>query len=529
MSTIQHLVSVPFDEISSIPKLIKDFLRGDLQRFEDAHFSNSGVKTKIDKKQSYYSQEKREVLVDVLKDQFKGLELSEIQKTNIELLKNSNTTTVVTGHQLNLFSGPAFFIYKIMQTIKLAKELSTTKNPIVPVFWMATEDHDFEEINHFKTEDSYYEIFGKSGGAVGRIGIEDDFFVDKFEKDFKDFVFGTELILMLKKAYQKGNTLAQATRILVQELFSSYGLLILDGDDARLKAFMKPLFKKELIEQTLEKSSKNDIEFLKEKYGKVQVNPREINLFYLSQTRNRIEKIGDNFHIVDTDIVFSQEELLTELENFPERFSPNAVLRPMYQETILPNIAYVGGNAEIMYWLELQDYFKAVETPFPFLIPRNSILFLKEKTISKIEKFNLSINDFLSDFPSLEKKVLLENSALLNEINTKEIVLRDNFSSLAKKAEETDKTFLNLVNAEEKRQLKSYDKMRKRLLRAEKKKEQEKLERLENLFLAVHPSRVWQERVYNFSVFYADFGREWLEACYHDLDIEKSELIILSV
>ncbi|HAI79644.1 MAG TPA: bacillithiol biosynthesis cysteine-adding enzyme BshC, partial [Chryseobacterium sp.] len=257
--------------------------------FGNQLFNDENIENQFRLKAQEFSSEKRKILFDVLQEQYSGFKLNEKQEENLNSVLQENTFTVTTGHQLNLFTGPAFFIYKILQTIKLADELNR-KFPgrnTVPVFWMATEDHDFEEINHFKTENRYYETKAKAGGAVGRIIVEDDFFISEFEEEFKDSVFGTELILLMKKAYKKGNSLAQATRILVQELFASYGLLVIDGDDAKLKSQMKERFRNELLHQELFESTKETVAYLSEAYGKVQVNPREINLFYLTETRNR--------------------------------------------------------------------------------------------------------------------------------------------------------------------------------------------------------------------------------------------------
>ena len=525
---MQKTKNISFQQIGSIPQLIKDFLNKKLTDFNDFVFDNQLVKSKTENKKNFFDSGKRQILHQVFTEQLSGFQLSENQELNLKSILLENTFTVTTGHQLNLFSGPVFFVYKILQTIKFAEHLNQNHpdSHFVPVFWMATEDHDFEEINHFRTENNFFEIKAKSGGAVGRIDVEDTFFIDQFSEEFKDSVFGTELILMMKNAYKKGNTLAEATRILVQELFADFGLLILDGDHPDLKKQMKTIFRKELLQETLYHSTKNKVYFLKNQYGKVQVNPREINLFYLSETRNRIEKIGNQFQIVDTNQTFSEEEILLELENFPEKFSPNAVLRPAFQESVLPNIAYIGGNAEIMYWLELPDYFSASEIPFPFLVPRNSMLMISEKNLSKIEKFGLTIDDFLLDFATLSKDFLLEKNEILETIQQKENVLKNQFSDLQQKAELTDKTFANLVAAEEKRQLKSFERMKKRLLRAEKIKHQEKMERLENLFLQIHPRGIWQERVDNFSVFYSELGKQWLRNCYQEMSAANSELIV---
>lgn len=523
--------NISFSDIGSIPLPVKDFLNDNLSGFKENRFSLENFKNQISSKEKSFTQEQRNVLFEVLSDQLSGLELSEKQHENLHLLKERNTFTVVTGHQLNLFSGPSFFVYKILQTIKIADFLKENfpNHNFVPIFWLASEDHDFEEINHFKTREHYYEIHGKSGGAVGRINIEDQFFITRFKEEFKDSVYGTELIRWIEEAYKIGNTLTQATKILVNRLFSEFGLLMIDGDDKRLKVQMKETFKDELLNKSLFENSKNKVNYLEEKYGKVQVNPREINLFYLSETRDRIDFQNGKYFVLDKNIQFTEEEILAELKNHPEKFSPNALMRPVYQETVLPNLAYIGGNAEIMYWFELKDYFKNINIPFPVLIPRNSMLFVEEKQLSKIQKLNLKLEDFFGNFAEVIKRNLLEDSELSVLIDEKETEIKSVFTQLKDKSSLTDRTFRNLVEAEETRQLKSYEKMRKRLLRAEKIKQSEKLERMENLFLAMHPGKIWQERVFNFSVFYSDFGRSWLQTCYTEMSVDKSELIIIAI
>lgn len=528
---LKTINKISFNDIENIPQLVKDFLNQKIEGFENNTFSLDHFKDQIHLKQNSFTPDQRQILSDVLEKQLSDLTLSSKQKENLENLRQSNTFTITTGHQLNLFSGPVFFVYKILQTIKTCTYLKENFPDFnfVPVYWMASEDHDFAEINHFKTENNYYEINEKSGGPVGRITISDTFFISEFEKEFKDSVFGTELILMMKEAYKVGNTLTEAIKTLVNRLFSEFGLLIMDGDSKELKNQIKDIFRDELLHFSLQKNSKEKVDFLTRKYGKVQVNPRDINLFYLSETRDRIDFDGEQYSAVDTDKRFTQEEILQELDSYPERFSPNALMRPVYQEKVLPNLAYIGGNAEIMYWLELKDYFAAVGIPFPVLIPRNSMLFIKEKTVGKIEKLDLSIEDFFGNFTAITNQKILKDSSVLSLLEEKEMLLEKGFSELKTIAETTELSFGNMVKAEEVRQLKSFKRMKKRLLHAEKIKQSELLERLEKLFLDVHPSKTWQERVYNFSVFFSDYGYSWLENCWEEMVVQESKLIIVAI
>lgn len=521
-------MTIDFQHIPSIPQLIKDFLGKKLDGFQNNTFGLDNFKNQISEKQQSYADDKRELLYNAIFAQNQEEQLSPKQLEYLFSLKDNNTFTIATGHQLNLFTGPVFFIYKILQTIKTAEFLKSNfpEHNFVPVFWMATEDHDFDEINHFKTRDHYYEIKGNAGGDVGSIRIEDTFFIQEFEKEFKDHIYGTELILWIKKAYQHGKTHTEAIRYLVNQLFADYGLLTIDGNSKELKSQVKDIFRKELLSKQLFETTKTQRQFLEDNYGKVQVNPREINLFYLTETRNRIEKINNEYFILDTNLKFSEEEILNELENHPEKFSPNAVLRPAYQETIMPNLAYVGGNAEIMYWIELKDYFESINLPFPILIPRNSMLFLEEKTFRKIEKSGLQVEDFFGNFAGVINQKILYHNEIQSLLEKKKQDLIHSFSEIKLKAAQTDQTFANLVSAEETRQLKSYKRMQKRLLKAEKLKQSEKVDQLQNLFLKVHPGGTWQERVFNFSVFYADLGKQWIADSYQQMDVQKSELII---
>ena len=528
---MRTLKTLDFKNIESIPQLIKDFIGQQIEGFEEFTFSKDNFQKQIHDKKISFSNEQRHILSDELVAQLSDLKLSDSQKRNIHLITNPDTFTVTTGHQLNLFTGPAFFIYKILQTVKTSLYLNEQfpKHNFVPIYWMASEDHDFDEINHFKTKNGYYEINEKNGGVVGEIKLTDTYFISEFEKEFKDHIFGTELILMLKESYQPGKTLTQAVKILVNRLFSEYGLLIIDGDSKVLKSQMTSVFKDEILNSSLKEKTAEKVDFLTEKYGKVQVNPRDINLFYLSETRNRIDPFQDKFLVHDTEISFSRDEIVAELNAFPEKFSPNALMRPVYQEKILPNLAYIGGNAEIMYWLELKDYFDSLQISFPILIPRNSMLFVEEKVLKKIDHLDLNIEDFFGNFTQVTNRKILNNNEILKALEEKENLLKSHFENLKHLAEKTDKSFGNMVKGEEVRQMKSFGRLRKRLLKAEKIKQGELLERLETIFTDINPAKIWQERVLNFSVFFADYGSEWLETCFEEMNVEQSQLIIVAI
>lgn len=515
-----------FREIPQIPLLIKDFLNPLHPNIGASIFSVEAIKTQIERKKKHFSTEKRKQLHHQLSHQLAPLKLSELQFQNLENLKSEKTFCITTGHQLNLFTGPVFFIYKLLQCIKTChflKEKFPDYN-FVPLFWMATEDHDFQEIKSFTSFGKTYQMNCEQGGAVGRIVLNDLSFVQEFQKDNAFAKHFKELNLLLLNVFKKGKTLAEISQSLVHELFTDYGLLMIDGDDAVLKRAMISVFKKEVLDEELFQKTKKKRQFLEKNYGKTQVNPREINLFYLSETRNRLVKKNKIWEVLGTDIKFAKEALLVEIENHPERFSPNALMRPLYQEQILPNLAYIGGNSEIMYWLELPDYFEAQGVPFPILIPRQSLVFLKKKLIKKLHKTTLDLSAFFGDKQQVIRSKLLKNQDLLTQLNILKSSLQDQFNHMALFAETSEITFGNMVLAEKKRQLKSFDRLEKRVLRSEKIKQQEWLLFVNFCFEQVHPNGSWQERMVHFSEFFLPMGKDWFDICYEQIDMENSGL-----
>jgi len=373
--------------------LIVDYLnqKSELKSLYNRFPTIENFKHQLEEKGENFPIENRKILVDSLKKQHTNFQISEATSNNIELLNQPNTYTITTGHQLNLLTGPLYFIYKIITVINLTKELKAAypEHNFVPIYWMATEDHDFEEINFFNFKNKKIEWKKESKGPVGRLNTQGmDLVFDAFSSELGLGNNAYYLRDLFKKAYLEHDNLADATRYLTYKLFEKEGLVIVDGDDTELKKIFIPFAKDELLHQTSFKKVNETLSPLKD-YS-IQVNPREINLFYIQdQLRERIIYENGNYNINNTLLSFSESELLTELENNPENFSPNVILRPLYQELVLPNLCYIGGGGEIAYWLELKSNFEAHKITFPILLVRNSVLLVTKKQLSKLEKLNL--------------------------------------------------------------------------------------------------------------------------------------------
>jgi len=407
-----------------------------------------------------------------------------------------------------LFSGPLYFLYKIISTINLAKELKAkySSQNFVPIYWMATEDHDFDEINYFNFKGRKFRWNKESTGPVGRLSTEglDDFF-EVYSHELGAGKNAETIKKLFQKSYLNHSNLADATRFLANALFGEYGLVILDADDQDLKRTFIPYIKEELRLQTSHKKVLETIEKLKN--YTIQVNPREINLFYMEDgLRERILFENGKYSINNTQIEFSETEILTLLENHPEKFSPNVIMRPLYQEVILPNLCYIGGGGEIAYWLELKSFFDAVNVTFPILLLRNSALLATEKQDKKADKLGLSWSDlFLKQTDLVNQKTkLLDDYSI--DLSIQKDFLKNQFHYLHSLAQKTDKSFLGAVKAQEAKQIKGLENLEKRLLKAQKKKHSDELERITDLQNELFPNKSLQERQSNFSEFYLENG-----------------------
>ena len=508
---------IPFHETGFFSKTIVDYLekKKSLQPFYNNFPDIPGFHNQIEEKQATFRLQTRLVLSAALKRQYQHFKVSEKTQGNIEILKKQNSFTVTTGHQLNLFTGPLYFLYKIISTINLCKELSHKfpEHNFIPIYWMASEDHDFEEINFFNFDGKKLTWNRKDGGAVGR------FSTDGLENIFK--VFANHLghsknakfiKNLFSEAYLKHQNLADATRYIANELFSDSGLVIIDGDDGKLKQLLTPILKDELENQTSFKAVSKTIKDLEKDY-RIQVNPRELNLFYLGDHfRERILLENGIYKVNNSEITFSKSEILKAVDENPKAFSPNVIMRPLYQEVVLPNICYLGGGGEIAYWLELKDYFKKVAVPFPVLLLRNSVQVISEKQQKKLNNLTISHQElFLNQHDLLAKKII-ENTDIEIDFDKKINFLKKQFSELKEVAKKTDVSFLGAVNAQEIKQIKGLENLQKRLLIAEKRKQKALVKRITELQNELLPNQSLEERQLNFSNYYLTYGPLFIRA-----------------
>jgi len=522
---------ISYSETGKFAKIILDYVAGanDLKDFHDHEVSIEGIKKSIDERKKFNTN--RQLLVEQLQLQYKNVNDNDIVKANINALADENTFTICTAHQPNIFTGHLYFIYKILHTIKLADDLKKQLPPynFVPVFFMGSEDADLEELNHIIVDGKKYVWHTKQTGAVGRMKVDDNLLklIDEIDGRLSVEKYGKEIIDLLKKCFQKNSTIEQSTFLLVHELFKNYGLIVFLPDNAALKKEMSSVFEEDIFENTSSKIVNKTSEKLSAKY-KVQAHPREINLFYLKDNiRNRIVQTKDDFIVNDTEIVFTKDELKKELKNHPERFSPNVILRGLYQEMILPNIAFIGGGGEIAYWLELKDLFHNYNVPFPLLIVRNSFLIIEKKYHQLIEKLHLLSADLFKGEETLINEIVTNKTKHRLKLDEEKFQMQQAYYSIKKLVKEIDVTLEQHAEALETQSIKKLSAMEKKMLRAEKRKFEDQKKQLSKIFAALFPRGNLQERTENFMLFYSKWGNNLFDILYkYSLTLEQELCMI---
>ncbi len=450
-------------------------------------------------------------LVDALKRQYQNLPEQAQVIQNIEALSLKNTFTIVTAHQPSLFLGPLYFVYKALTAINLAEAVEARtggKQRIVPVFVLGSEDHDIEEVNKVNLFGKQIVWQPKETGPVGSMATMSlSTALEELRSILGEGDAGRALFERVEKCYQNQETFAEATQALLHEFFGRYGLVVLNMNDAGLKRIFIPILKAELTEQPAFRIVNETIGQLTELGFKTQAAPREINLFYLSPgSRERIVLEGEGYKVLNTDLAFSKAEILEEVDAHPERFSPNVVLRPLFQEMVLPNLAYVGGGGELAYWLERKSLFQHFGVQFPMLVRRHSVMWLDRDAGKKLIKFGFTPVQFFGDTDALIRSFVDQNAAGEVSLALEIKELKRVFEQVAAKALAVDPTLEKAVLAESVKAVGGLEQWQGRLLRAEKQKHETTINQVRGLKEKLFPAGGLQERHENFLPYIMKYG-----------------------
>lgn len=521
--------SIDFRQTGLLQKLVSDYLF-DSDRVASYFTYYPHIETIPDIIQARRSYDvNRELLTECLRQQYQGFDLHDAVDRNIKRLSENNTFTITTAHQPNLLLGPLYVIHKIASVIKLSK-LLYEKFPqyhFVPVYWMGSEDHDKEELAQIS-------LFGKpvvwdtaQAGAFGAFTLSD---TEDVRKQVFDILGNSEASIALQhildKYYFSKSNIAEATRSLLNQLFGLYGLIIVDGNDSALKRTFIPVMKEELLQRpSIQKVTETNLQLQQSGY-ETQATVRDINLFYMrAGQRIRITMKDDAYQV--GDFLFTQEHIMQELEAYPERFSPNVILRPLYQSMILPDLIFAGGSAEIAYHLQLKKLFEHFQLHYPMLLLRDTAIYTDHIFQKKLEKFHLSIHDLFKPLQQLVDEQLHKQAPDIFNLSEEREQLTRVYEKLSVRAQRSDKTLLAAVEAEYKKWLHSLEAIEEKLKRSEKRKAEDSLKQLQRLREQILPGNILHERRDNFLQYYLRFGPQYIQKLIDSFDAFETRLKVI--
>lgn len=493
--------SVPIQTLSGLSLLVRAYLAEEqsIRHLYEYEFSIDAFEKAIENRRQH--QPNRKVLVDVLKQQYQSFPQFNAPASltaNIELLADERTFTIAAAHQPSLFLGSLYNLLKISGTIVTARLLKE-KFPdyhFVPVFWLGSEDHDKEELCHTFVDGAKIEWQTVQTGAVGRFGLEG---LREKTEELKQLLHieNHELLNVLGNALSQTENVAQLTQLVATELFKDFGLVVLNPDNVGLKRLYAPIIEDEIFGQRARVKLFPTLQWLHENYS-VQAQPRDINFFYLTEnSRERIVRTDVGFTTANNSHSFTEEELKNELHEHPERFSPNVFFRPIYQEFILPNLAFVGGGGELSYWLELKPLFDYHNVPYPMLVHRSMAALLKKSQVEKAEKLHLKLPDFFAEKQILIKQWITENSQHELSVEEEKKQLSEIYETLLQKAITIDKTLEGTVKSEQQKVLNALENLHSKITKAEKRNQETSLNQIESIYKKLFPNGTLQERSEN--------------------------------
>ncbi|MFT7611463.1 MAG: bacillithiol biosynthesis cysteine-adding enzyme BshC [Parvicellaceae bacterium] len=478
---------IPFEKLNVLSKISKDFISAGPNFSFGNNFSEEKILAELDAMN--FSLNHREVLVEALQEQYASVNLN--VPNAVELLKDSKTYTITTGHQLCLFTGPLYMVYKIATVIKMSSNLKRTYPDynFVPVFWMASEDHDFEEASKVNVQNKPIIWKDDPQGAVGRMSIE------KLKDSANELaavvgINGEEFVSLVNDSLDAKDVAASYHK-LIHSLFGDK-IVILDADYKSLKALFIETAINDLKGDTIKKLLKTNEKLTENGYSP-QVNGREINLFWLKDgSRERIVKKGEGFQVLGSDKVYSLQEMTRLFRAEPESVSPNVILRPVYQQIILPNLVYVGGGGEIAYWLQLKDVFNSLGVHYPMLQVRASFIIMREKWLLKWTELGFSFEDLFRPKEDLMKEFVVNNQGVPFEKERQKFDLL--VGELKQEALKVDKNMAQGIDADITKMYKGMDKLEKRISKTMKNANKATNERIERILGMVYPNGNLQER-----------------------------------
>ena len=534
---------INFSDIPGNQNLFLDYIYEfeNVREYYKHNFRNKDSYANLFKSISDSRKDKQLNLSAIIKNQYSSLQnISNKTLRNIELIDKEKTIAVVTGQQLGIIGGPLYTVYKILTTIRLANQLTERYDEFkfVPVFWLEGDDHDFNEvrsINLFDNENQVINIGYKeeindddAKQSIGKINFDEALndFLNKYESSLRDSDFKNELVSKLKECYQVGNSFKQSFKQLLFWLFDEFGLIIFDPQDPQVKTLLKPIFKKEVNDYSIHTQKLILTSAKLEELYHAQVKVKPVNLFYhTDEGRYSVEPVDDIFKLRRKRKQFTKDEILTEIENFPDKFSPNVLLRPICQDFLFPTGFYIGGPSEIAYFAQVTPLYDFYNIVTPIIFPRSSATILEKNVATGLDKYDLSMNDIFLGLDELKEKVIasLSENNIENafEEASKEIELT--FDKIKENLFAIDKTLVDSSGRYKDRIMSSIVELKSKAIKAQETKHETTIRQLTRLSNLLYPLGNLQEREINFTYFYNKYGKDFIRKVYDDISVSEFE------
>jgi len=460
---------------------------------------------------------------------------SELTFTHIEMLRRPGSVAIVTGQQAGLFTGPLYTIHKALTVIKLAACLRDQGVEAAPVFWIATEDHDYEEVNHCKVVDREghlaqirYEASGhKADEPVGSVSLCPAISqtIDELIARIAPSEFTPALERDLRESYAEGVGFADAFARLMARLFRDYGVVLLDPLDQELKQVAAPLYAKAIEKSTeiatalVERSRELEAAGY---HAQIHVSGDMVPLFIMDDGRRAaITQHDDRFAVKGSSNSFSREELVELATRCPNCFSPNVTLRPVVQDFLLPTAAYVGGPAEIAYFAQLQAVYQTLDRQHPCVLPRASFTIVEGRHQKTMKKYGLELRDFFDGLHPAVTKVVEQSldRDTSNAFTETERVLNEHLDRLRSALERTDKTLSDPLETSRAKMMYQLEHLRTRFIHSSAHREETAYRQVERAFTTLYPDKNLQERELNVYYFLSRYGPSLLGDLYEAADL----------
>lgn len=521
---IKHTISL--QQTGLFSNLVLDYISGkkQLESFITEFPSKEAIRHQLHRKSFTASQ--RQLLHQSLSDDYQTLEPNDVVQQQLDALLHPNTFTVTTAHQPVLFLGPLYIVYKILHTKALCKSFQNQfpDYQFVPVFYIGSEDHDLEEIGSLHVHQKTFSWQTNQTGACGEMTCEG--LLDLWEDIKKEITVDSFLDNLVKKAYQPHHTISYAYRILLHTLFGKHGLLVFDANKPSFKKAFVSVLEDELNNQSSYRIVNEHNQVLSQQYT-VQAQPRPINLFYKTPgQRNRIERNEEGFQVVGSSITFSEASMRQELATHPERFSPNVILRPLLQETVLPNVAWIGGGGELAYWLQLKTLFEHYNITYPILYLRQSFMLLSGEKNQRRETLQLSWEQLFTATRKLLSDQWMASSKYQTLQTSVENVLQ-HFDALKKQASDISPNLLDSMQAHEAKAKKILHRVQEKFSSHWIKNQHAFHTQVDELKEPLFPKGQLQERYTSFLDMYSSFGSNCLDEIYANLDPDQTAFTML--